>query len=93
MSDAEPASGRVYGQGIVDEAMQWNEDRDTRDSGAGSTMSVLSSGDSGESSSGSRGLDPATLYFRKDDVILLVDDSHDTRRYAAPSSIITRADP
>lgn len=29
----------------------------------------------------SRGIDPSTLYFKKEDVIMLVDDSADTRRY------------
>ncbi|KAL1413038.1 hypothetical protein Q8F55_000787 [Vanrija albida] len=29
----------------------------------------------------SRGIDPNTLYFKKEDVIMLVDDSADTRRY------------
>jgi hypothetical protein len=78
-----------YGQGIVDEALQWNRDRE---SSSVSSVSEAGSGvTSGESSAqSSRGLDPNTLYFKKEDVIMLVDgecgvtwlmlDSYDTRR-------------
>ncbi len=62
----------AYAHGIVDEAMQWNRDREG--------SSVDSSSDSGKATSAadssnqsSRGLDPSTLYFRKEDVIMLVD--------------------
>lgn len=58
----------AYGQGIVDEAMQWNRDREG--------SSVDSSSDSGVGSgetASSRGMDPSTLYFKKEDVIMLVD--------------------
>ena len=77
-TSASVSSHNTYGRGIVDEAMQWNRDRDS------STVDdSQSSGDSvTESSSGSsRGLDPSTLYFAKEDTIMLVDDSFDTRRY------------
>ncbi|GFZ50846.1 hypothetical protein JCM24511_08604 [Saitozyma sp. JCM 24511] len=67
-----------YGQGIVDEAMQWNRDREGSSVDSASDSGVTSGDSSGQSS---RGLDPATLYFKKEDVILLVDDSFDTRRY------------
>lgn len=70
-------SQNTYGRGIVDEAMQWNRDRDS--SSAGGSGSSDSNEES--SSASSRGLDPATLYFKKTDVIMLVDDSFDTRRY------------
>jgi hypothetical protein len=61
--------------------MQWNKDREG--------SSVDSSSDSGAQSGtdsvpSSRGLDPSTLYFKKEDVIMLVDDSFDTRRRAFP---------
>lgn len=62
----------TYAHGIVDEAMQWNRDRE-----AGSSLD--SSSDSGKlsaaesSAQSSRGLDPSTLYFKKEDVIMLVD--------------------
>ncbi|KAK4687012.1 hypothetical protein P7C73_g3098, partial [Tremellales sp. Uapishka_1] len=70
----------TYGQGIVDEAMQWNRDRDS--SSVDSASESGSGANSGESSGqGSRGLDPSTLYFKKEDVVMLVDDSYDTRRY------------
>jgi hypothetical protein len=55
----------------VDEALQWNRDRES--------SSIDSSSDSGgagsdnASKSSSRGLDPSTLYFKKEDVIMLVD--------------------
>lgn len=68
-----------YAHGIVDEAMQWNRDREG--------SSVDSSSDSGKPSSAadssnqsSRGLDPSTLYFKKDDVIMLVDGEFDLER-------------
>ena len=59
-----------YGQGIVDEAMQWNKDRESS-SVDSSSDSGLNSGDS--SNRPPRGLDPTTLYFKKEDVIMLVD--------------------
>jgi hypothetical protein len=59
-----------YGQGIVDEAMQWNRDREGSSVDSASDSGVTSGDSSGQSS---RGLDPATLYFKKEDVILLVD--------------------
>lgn len=76
-TSATATSNNTYGRGIVDEAMQWNRDMES------STAGESSSGDSaGESSTGSsRGLDPTTLYFTKEDTIMLVDDSFDTRRY------------
>ena len=62
----------TYGQGIVDEAMLWARDRDKDGSSADSNSD--SGGTSGESSSKSgRGLDTNTLYFKKEDTILLVD--------------------
>nr|XP_031864018.1 uncharacterized protein CI109_000662 [Kwoniella shandongensis]KAA5531090.1 hypothetical protein CI109_000662 [Kwoniella shandongensis] len=73
----------TYGQGLVDEAMQWTRDRE----GTGSVVSSDESGGTGVISSSestghsSRGLDPSTLYFEKADVIMIVDDSNDTRRY------------
>lgn len=89
-----PSKHSVYGQGIVDEAMQWNRDRE----GSSVDSSSDSGGTTGDSSGqSSRGLDLSTLYFKKEDVILLVDgrsrqlaaicprsdctDSFDTRRY------------
>jgi len=83
----------AYGIGIVDEAMQWNRDRESSSVDSSSDSGALSSADT--SSKSSRGLDPSTLYFKKEDVIMLVDgtshpcrhgkelisDSYDTRRY------------
>jgi hypothetical protein len=67
----------AYAQGIVDEAMQWNKDREGSSVDSSSDSGVPSGSDSAPSS---RGMDPSTLYFKKEDVILLVDDSFDTRR-------------
>jgi hypothetical protein len=61
----------TYGKGIVDEAMQWNRDRDTSSVDSSSDSGAVSSADT--SSKSSRGLDPTTLYFKKQDVIMLVD--------------------
>lgn len=76
---ADQSLQNTYGKGIVDEAMQWTRDRE----GSSVDESLSLSSDSTPDSSGasSRGLDPTTLYFKKDDVIMLVDDSFDTRRY------------
>ncbi|WVQ68391.1 uncharacterized protein L199_006599 [Kwoniella botswanensis] len=71
-------SQTTYGQGILDEAMQWTRER--RNS-TGTPSSEVGSALEETSSRSSRSLDPNTLYFKKDDVILLVDDSLDTRRY------------
>lgn len=61
-----------YGHGIVDEAMQWNRDREgsSIESGSESGNAPSATESSGRSS---RGLDPSTLYFKKEDTILLVD--------------------
>jgi hypothetical protein len=52
--------------------MQWNKDREGSSiescSDSGNTPSLVDS-----SAPSSRGLDPSTLYFKKEDVILLVD--------------------
>jgi hypothetical protein len=64
-------SQSTYGKGIVDEAMQWNRDRESSSVDSSSDSGALSSADT--SSKSSRGLDPSTLYFKKEDVIMLVD--------------------
>ncbi|WVQ90544.1 hypothetical protein IAS59_004324 [Cryptococcus gattii] len=70
----------TYGQGLVDEAMQWVRDRET---GSVVSSDESSSARTGESSGMGSGkpIDPNTLYFQKEDVIMLVEDSADTRRY------------
>ncbi|ODN83508.1 hypothetical protein L202_01642 [Cryptococcus amylolentus CBS 6039] len=86
----------TYGEGLVDEAMQWV--RDNRD-GLSANSSDESSNATGESGGGTqigsggtgvsgltsavpvKALDPNTLYFEKSDIIMLVEDSSDTRRY------------
>ncbi|KAL5490593.1 hypothetical protein ACEPAI_5427 [Sanghuangporus weigelae] len=71
---ADVPQNRLYARGIVDEATHWSsrhpDERtpsDTSDSG-------------GSSDSGGR-MDPSTLFFVKSDIILLVDDNGDMRRY------------
>lgn len=77
-----PPAGAIansgYGHGIVDEAMQWNRDREGSSIESGSESGNAPSGteSSGQSS---RGLDPSTLYFKKEDVILLVDGEWSSR--------------
>ncbi|KAL5533412.1 hypothetical protein ACEPAF_5188 [Sanghuangporus sanghuang] len=73
-SVADVPHNRLYARGIVDEATHWSsrhpDERtpsDTSDSG-------------GSSDSGGR-MDPSTLFFVKSDIILLVDDNGDMRRY------------
>lgn len=51
--------------------MQWNRDRESSSVDSSSDSGALSSADT--SSKSSRGLDPSTLYFKKEDVIMLVD--------------------
>jgi hypothetical protein len=55
---------------MVDEAMHWNRDREGSSVDSASDSGVTSGESSGPSS---RGLDISTLYFTKEDVILLVD--------------------
>lgn len=62
-----------YALGLVDEASQWDNDHE---SSAGS-----SSDPSLPSEKSSSPLDPSTLFFEKDDVILIADDSKDMRAY------------
>nr|XP_019044826.1 hypothetical protein I302_06740 [Kwoniella bestiolae CBS 10118]OCF23756.1 hypothetical protein I302_06740 [Kwoniella bestiolae CBS 10118] len=71
----------TYGQGIIDEAMQWTRDR--RNSSGTPSLESPELGSALEeiSSRSSKSLDPSTLYFKKEDVIMLVDDSFDTRKY------------
>ncbi|WVF67533.1 hypothetical protein IAT40_002289 [Kwoniella sp. CBS 6097] len=74
------SSQASYGQGMVDEAMQWTRNRmSSAESNSDETASDMTLGET--NSSGSKSLDPATLYFKKEDVVMLVDDSYDTRRY------------
>nr|ODN91900.1 hypothetical protein L203_01154 [Cryptococcus depauperatus CBS 7841] len=68
----------VYGQHLVDEAMQWVRDREGSSVVSSEESSSSITADSGPSN---RAIDPNTLYFQKDDVIMLVEDSADTRRY------------
>ena len=68
---------------MVDETMQWSKERESSSidssSDSGNGGGTTSTGDSSVKSS--RGFDASTLYFAKEDVILLVDDSFDVRRY------------
>ncbi|WWC63422.1 uncharacterized protein I303_106024 [Kwoniella dejecticola CBS 10117] len=73
-------SQTTYGQGIIDEAIQWTKDRE-RSSTPSLDGSDVGSLNEESTSRGSKSLDPSTLYFKKEDVIMLVDDSFDTRRY------------
>ncbi|WWC90485.1 uncharacterized protein L201_005421 [Kwoniella dendrophila CBS 6074] len=69
----------TYGQEIIDEAMQWTRDRENSNSSSVDGFSEVGSIET--TSRSSRSLDPSTLYFKKEDTIMLVDDSNDTRRY------------
>lgn len=70
-TNAQEVGQTAYGKGIVDEAMQWNRDRESSSVDSSSDSGQLSTADS--SGKSSRGLDPSTLYFKKEDVIMLVD--------------------
>ncbi|KAL5528950.1 hypothetical protein ACEPAG_4924 [Sanghuangporus baumii] len=73
-SVADVPQKRLYARGIVDEATYWvSRHPDER------TPSDTS--DSGGSSDSSGRMDPSTLFFVKSDIILLVDDNGDMRRY------------
>jgi PleD family two-component response regulator len=61
-----------YGKSFVDAECQNNSD---------STESTAS--DAGSSSVLIRGIDPSTLFFQPDDVLLVCDDNHDLREYIA----------
>ncbi|AFR96575.2 hypothetical protein C343_04702 [Cryptococcus neoformans C23] len=70
----------TYGQGLVDEAMQWVRDRETGSVVSSDESSSALTGDS-SGMGNAKPIDPNTLYFQKEDVIMLVEDSADTRRY------------
>lgn len=71
-ASSELTARTTYGQGIVDEAMQWNRDRESSSIDSSSDSGAGTSSDNASKSS-SRGLDPSTLYFKKEDVVMLVD--------------------
>nr|XP_019011586.1 uncharacterized protein I206_03688 [Kwoniella pini CBS 10737]OCF50367.1 hypothetical protein I206_03688 [Kwoniella pini CBS 10737] len=73
-------SQTTYGQGIIDEAIQWTRDRDHSNASSVDGSEIGSTSEE-TTSRGSKSLDPSTLYFKREDVIMLVDDSFDTRRY------------
>ncbi|KAI5119585.1 hypothetical protein M0805_006470 [Coniferiporia weirii] len=64
---------RLYARGIVDEAIQWSSRQPDE-------RTPSESSDSGGSSESGK-MDPTTLFFVKSDVILLVDDNADMRKY------------
>ncbi|WRT68535.1 uncharacterized protein IL334_005512 [Kwoniella shivajii] len=77
---ATQATQTTYGQSIIDEAMQWTRDRE-HSSTTSLDGSDRSSSPDDPLGRNSKGIDTSTLYFKKEDVIMLVDDSYDTRRY------------
>lgn len=62
-----------YALGLVDEANQWDNENES--------SSGSSSDPSQPSDKSGSALDPSTLFFEKDDVILVADDSKDLRTY------------
>lgn len=72
-----------YATGMIDEVMQWNRDQDSSlESNSESSGSAALSGlPSTTSERTGSSLDPSTLFFTKDDVILVVDDSRDLRTW------------
>lgn len=81
--DGENRNMGKYARGVIDEALQWSRDRDSSNasstgaSASGDALSLNSSERTGST------LDPNTLFFTKDDIILVVDDSRDLRTYLA----------
>ncbi|VDB99941.1 unnamed protein product [Peniophora sp. CBMAI 1063] len=74
----------LYSKGIIDEAVHWTQPRgiDGDPHSAMDNRSVSSgSATSGTSTTASTKLEASTLFFSRADVILLVDDSTDLRRY------------
>ncbi|WVR09484.1 hypothetical protein IAU60_006552 [Kwoniella sp. DSM 27419] len=69
-----------YGDDIIREARLWAANLEgsaaSSDDATDTVATSLTSSDRG-----SRGFDPESLYFKPDDVILLVDDSYETRKY------------
>ncbi|EIN09171.1 hypothetical protein PUNSTDRAFT_126249 [Punctularia strigosozonata HHB-11173 SS5] len=85
--DASMLSRGNYARGIVEEASRWGAAFTSTDgqtpsdtSEQGMTFAVTPSGSNSSGSSGGR-VDPATLFFQKSDVVLLVDDNMDMRKY------------
>lgn len=65
----------TYGRGLVDEAMQWVRDRETGSVVSSDESSSALTGDSSGMGS-SKPIDPNTLYFQKEDVIMLVEGQY-----------------
>lgn len=68
-----------FATGVIDEVMQWNRDQDSSlESSSEAGSAAIPSGTSDRTGSS---LDPSTLFFTKEDVILIVDDSKDLRTW------------
>lgn len=84
----EAGSGRsrqgTYARGVIDEASMWMASAVSSSGEETPTSDTGSSGSSGDSGR----LDPSTMFFVKSDIVLLVDDNSDMRRYA--KSILSR---
>ncbi|TRM62099.1 hypothetical protein BD626DRAFT_548830 [Schizophyllum amplum] len=71
---------RRYGQGIVNDAIMWSRTTDAGDHTPASDAGSLASDASGTGSGGSK-LDPATMFFKKTDIVLIADDNSEMRHY------------
>jgi CheY-like chemotaxis protein len=71
--------GGRFATGVIDEVMQWNRDQDSSLESSSETGSAAIP--SGTSNGTGSTLDPSTLFFTKEDVILIVDDSKDLRTW------------
>lgn len=68
----------AYARSIVEEATRWRTSPNVGMSPSETSDGKSSS--SGSASSGGKTVDPSTLFFRKTDVVLLVDDNEDMRK-------------
>lgn len=83
-SPSERSRQGVYARGVIDEASMWMSSAVTASGEETPASDLGSSGSSGDSGR----LDPSIMFFSKSDVVLLVDDNGDMRRYT--KSILSR---
>ncbi|KAJ9099949.1 hypothetical protein QFC21_003957 [Naganishia friedmannii] len=76
----ENRAGR-YAKGMIDEVLQWNSEQDSASLESNSESAGSAALTSGSTERTGSSLDPSTLFFTKDDVILIVDDSRDLRTW------------
>nr|XP_031864017.1 uncharacterized protein CI109_000661 [Kwoniella shandongensis]KAA5531089.1 hypothetical protein CI109_000661 [Kwoniella shandongensis] len=84
-----------YGRDIINEATLWNKNIESSGDSASDDSSPLGTSVESITMSNIRGAEQSLLYFEKTDIVLIVDDSFDTRKYLssmfAPYCVVVEA--